>query len=218
MRKEQIGTSTLFHCDCMELMKQYPDKHFQLAIIDPPYGIGNHSLHNFRSHGRRECKYDKRINEWDIAPEPEYFQELFRVSKYHIIWGGNYFNLPPSRNFIIYNKTNISDNICLSQCEYAWTNIQGNSKIYNHFPKPNNGRIHPTEKPISLYKWLLSKYAKQGDKILDTHFGSGSIAVACYDMGFDLTASEIDEDYYNAAVNRLKQFAAQGTLDFSEAV
>jgi site-specific DNA-methyltransferase (adenine-specific) len=180
-------------------------------------------VHNYKViSGERVCrtgggwaaKYGSKIEKWDIAPDKKYFDGIFRVSKHCIIWGGNYFPLPPNRNFIIFNKTNIPDNFSLSQCEYAWTNIKGNSKLYNHFPNIDHARTHPTQKPIALYKWLLSKYAQPDWKILDTHLGSGTHAIACYDMGFSLTACEIDEDYFNAAVERLRLFAAQGTLEF----
>ena len=220
MRREAIGKCEMFHCDCMDLMATLPDKSIDLCICDPPFGGGNHNMNNKICDGVRNKSYDKanKIKEWDNAPSGNYFNELFRVSKYQIICGGNYFNLPPSRNFIIYYKENIPETFNMAMAEFLWTNIDGNSKVFKYRAKQNIGRFHPCEKPVALYKWLLSRYAKQGDKILDTHFGSGSIAVACYDMGFSLVASEIDEDYYNAAVNRLKQFAAQGTLDFSEAV
>jgi site-specific DNA-methyltransferase (adenine-specific) len=188
----------------MDLMAQYPDKYFDLAIVDPPYGGGNHSLNNFKSHGKRVNKYGKNLI-WDIAPTREYFNELFRISKQQIIWGGNHFSLPAKKNFIIFNKLNVPENLNLSQCEYAWTNIKGNSKIFKYFPKIDPNRFHPTQKPVALYKWLLQKYAKSDWKILDTHFGSGSLAVACNELGFQLTASEIDKDYFNAACKRIEQ-------------
>ncbi|MDR2922562.1 MAG: site-specific DNA-methyltransferase, partial [Treponema sp.] len=153
--------------------------------------------------------YDRKVSRWDNAPDEKYFCELFRVSKKCIICGGNYFNLPPSRNFIIYRKTNIPETFNMAMCEYLWTNIDGNPKVFDYFSLPDNERFHPTQKPISLYKFLLSRYAKPGWKILDTHFGSGSIAVACNEMGFNLTASEIDEDYFNAACKRIKEAIKQ---------
>jgi len=155
-----------------------------------------------------------RPNLWDKAPGEEYFDELFRVSKRAIIWGGNYFGLPPRKNFVIYYKKNIPDGFCMAQCEYAWTNIPGCSRVFEHFALPDAGRFHPTQKPAALYRWLLRKHAKPGDKILDTHFGSGSIAVACNDMGLGLTASEIDGEYFDLACERIGLAAAQGRLDF----
>jgi len=185
----------------MDLMKQYPDKHFDLAIVDPPYGMIDHSTRNARKDGKWVSKYGEHIKHWDIAPPPEYFTELFRVSKYQIIWGGNYFNLPPSRNFIVWRKRTISENFSMAMAEFAWSNIPDNAKVFEYHPQ-DPVRIHPTQKPVALYKWLLNKYAKQGDKILDTHFGSGSIAVACNELGFNLTASEIDEDYFAKGIGK----------------
>jgi site-specific DNA-methyltransferase (adenine-specific) len=214
MRKEQIGYSTIHLCDCMELMSTLPNKSMDLAIVDPPYGGGNHNMNNKICDGVRNKSYDKqgKIDNWDNPPDEKYFSELFRVSKYQIICGGNYFNLPPSRNFIIYRKSNIPETFNMAMCEYLWTNIDGNAKIFDYFAKPDPARFHPTQKPVALYKWLLSKYAKSGWKILDTHLGSGSIAVACNEMGFDLIAGEIDQDYFEAACNRVKEANKQGYL------
>ena len=200
-------------------MAQYHDKHFDLAIVDPPFGIGNHHQRNKQIKGTKGYSYGtaEKMNSWDNPPDQAYFDELFRVSKYQIIWGGNYFPLPPKRNFIIYHKSNIPEGFNMAQCEYAWTNIDGNSRIYSYFAKPDNDRFHPCQKPIALYKFLLANYAKPNDKILDTHFGSGSIAVACNDMGFSLIASEIDADYFEAACKRVKEANKQGQL-FREAV
>jgi site-specific DNA-methyltransferase (adenine-specific) len=193
----------------MKLMATMPDKSIDLAIVDPPYGGGNHSLHNLKSNGKRVCKYDKRIDNWDIAPKEKYFNELFRISQFQIIWGGNHFLLKPSKNFIIYNKLNVPDNFNMSQCEYAWTNIKGNPKRFDYFPKMDKERFHPTQKPVALYKWLLNKYGKPGWKILDTHFGSGTIAIACNELMFNLTAIEIEKDYFNAACKRIKEAVKQ---------
>jgi site-specific DNA-methyltransferase (adenine-specific) len=216
----------------MDLMKQYSNKnkYFDLAIVDPPYGGEHDWLKKNRSRfggrfdkykmertgGKWASKYGVCIKHWDIAPPPEYFEMLFRVSKYQIIWGGNYFGLPASRNFIIWRKRTISENFTMAMAEYAWTNIKGNAKVFEYYPQ-DPARFHPTQKPVALYKWLISKYAKTGDKILDTHLGSGSIAVACNEMGFSLTASELDEDYFNAACKRIKEANRQGDL-FREAI
>ena len=198
----------------MDLMAQYPDKHFDLAIVDPPFG-GAVNKKVARTGGTWAAKYGTNINKWDIVPDQAYFNELFRVSKYAIVCGGNYFQLPSSRNFIIWQK-HIPENFTMAMCEYLWTNIDGNAKIFK-CPSIGEDRFHPTQKPVALYKWLLSKYAKQGDKILDTHFGSGSIAIACNEMSFNLTASEIDQDYFNAACLRVREANKQGDL-FREAV
>lgn len=144
----------------------------------------------------------------------EYFNELARVSKNQIIWGGNYFLLPPTRCFLIWRKLTISESFTMAMCEYAWTSFNENAKWIEIAPQGNAGkqRFHPTQKPEKLYAWTLNKYAKKGDKILDTHLGSGSIAIACYDMGFDLTGYEIDKDYYDAAVKRLENHKKQLTF------
>ena len=160
------------------------------------------------------------IRHWDVAPVDEYFDELFRVSEHQIIWGGNYFGLPPNRNFIIWRKKTISETFSMAMVEYAWTNIEGNAKFFECAPQgtARSKRFHPTQKPVALYKWLLLKYAKPGDKILDTHLGSGSIAIACHDLGFDLTGYEIDKEYFEAAKKRLEAHQKQGQLFTQEAV
>jgi site-specific DNA-methyltransferase (adenine-specific) len=197
-------------------MCRYPDKHFDLAIVDPPYGNGGNSAdHISRIGGSWSAKYGNHINNWDKAPSAEYFSELFRVSKYQIIWGGNYFPLPPSRNFIIWRKLSISENFSMAMCEYAWTSIRGNARIYECVPQDKN-RFHPTQKPVLLYKWLLSRYAEKGWGILDTHMGSGSIAIACYDLGYELTACEIYKGYYDAAMQRIENHLKQLKLPFVE--
>jgi site-specific DNA-methyltransferase (adenine-specific) len=204
--------------DNMKLMRRYHDKYFDLAIVDPPYGGGNHCMNNKICDGVRNKSYGKRdkMNLWDNPPDEKYFRELFRVSNYQIICGGNYFNLPPKRNFIIFRKSNIPETFNMAMCEYLWTNIGGNAKIFDYFSKHDPNRFHPCQKPVSLYKWLLSRFAKEGWKILDTHIGSGSIAIACIDLGFDLTGCEIDTDYFNVANERIKEYRAQLTLDFGE--
>ena len=219
MRRKVIGNCELYLGDCMELMAKYPDKYFDLAIVDPPYGMGSHHQRNKQIKGTKGYSYGsaKKMAQWDNAPGPEYFEELFRISKYQIIFGGNYFNLPAKRNFFIYRKTNIPDGFNMAQCEYAWTNIEGNASIFNYHSKPDPYRFHPTQKPADLYKWLLSKYAKPGWKILDTHFGSGSIAVACNELGFKLTASEIDPDYFDIACKRITEADKQRLLNLEGA-
>jgi site-specific DNA-methyltransferase (adenine-specific) len=193
--------------DCMCLMARYSDGHFELAVVDPPFGDASGTgtadeRRVARTGGTWAEKYGKGIKVWDVPPTPEYFIELFRVSRRQIIWGGNYFSLPPSRNFIVWRKLTISENFTMAMAEYAWTNIPGNAKVFDLAPQDPQ-RFHPTQKPVALYKWLLSRYAKPGWKILDTHLGSGSIAIACHDLGFDLTASEIDTGYFAAALRRL---------------
>jgi site-specific DNA-methyltransferase (adenine-specific) len=196
----------------MKVMAEYPDGYFNLAIVDPPYGMIKHSTRNKQINGKKAFSYDNKIKTWDNAPDKGYFAELFRVSKKHIICGGNYFNLPPSNNFIIYRKTNIPETFNMAMCEYLWTNIKGNPKVFDYFALPDAGRFHPCQKPVALYKWLLKNYAEPGWKVFDTHMGSGSTAIACMDMGYELTACEIDAEYFEAAVKRIKEYAAQGVL------
>ena len=225
--------------DCMDGMKKFPDKFFDLAIVDPPYGDGNQkigggygsdrgstgtSIHYQRKNCRKPDgtwgyanwrnvgdEIRKKIVAWDVAPEQDYFDELFRVSRYQIIWGGNYFNLPPSRNFIIWRKLSISENFSMAMAEYAWTNIVGNAKVFECAPqgKVNEQRFHPTQKPVALYTWLLSKYAKPGMKILDTHVGSASSLIACHRAGLEYWGFEIDPIYYKAAHERLDKETSQ---------
>jgi len=195
----KTGKLEITNEDCMELMKRYPDKYFQLAIVDPPYGIGDSTL---TSGGTWANKYKKGDASWDVAPTQEYFIELMRVSVNQIIWGGNYFSLPASRCFLIWDKVAHMDT--LSDCEYAWTSFDKNAKIFKHIRNTSEKRIHITQKPIKLYEWLLKNYAKEGDKILDTHLGSGSSAIACYYAGHDLTACELDKEYYDMAMERIK--------------
>ena len=191
----------------MALMARYPDKHFDLAIVDPPYGIGIEKQSKFGN------KKDNKI--WDSAiPTKEYFNELFRISKNQIIWGGNYFieYLKNTRCFLIWNKENGSND--MADAEIAWTSFNTSVRMYSgHIFKGigniNYNSIHPTQKPVTLYKWLLDKYAKQGDKILDTNLGSGSIAIACHDYGFDLTACELDKEYYDKAIERISNHQKQ---------
>jgi site-specific DNA-methyltransferase (adenine-specific) len=146
-----------------------------------------------------------------VAPPLEYFVELARVAKRRIIWGGNYFDLPPSRNFIVWRKLSISENFSMAMAEYAWTDIPGNAKVFEYAPQ-DKYRFHPTQKPAALYRWILSHYAKPGWRILDTHLGSGTHALACIDFGFDLTASEISEFYFENSVKMIKEHIQQGSL------
>jgi len=199
----------MLNCDCMDYMRGLPDKAFDLAIVDPPYGIGEALVDG----GTWSVKWQKKGAEWDVAPGKEYFDELFRVSKNWIIWGGNYFikYLPNCRNFISWHKPYMDGMHTMSNVELALTSFDENARSVD-INKDSNERIHITQKPVALYKWLLSRYAKPGDHILDTHGGSGSICIACHDLGFDLTWMEKDADYYEAACKRYKNHAAQASL------
>ena len=195
----------------MELMARYPDNYFELAIVDPPYGIGD----KFKGGNSGKMNFNEVVEKgWDNeTPSKEYFNELKRVSKNQIIWGGNYFldNLGNTRCFICWDKK-ISEDFTLAMAELAWTSFDKLAKIFRMSVPKTGGKIHPTQKPVKLYEWLLMNYAKEGDKILDTHLGSGSIALACHNLNFDLTACELDTDYYNAAMKRLKQHQQQLTM------
>jgi site-specific DNA-methyltransferase (adenine-specific) len=212
----------LYNMDCMDAMKEMPNNAFDLAIVDPPYGIG--IVEQLRkSVESKSSMYQnkngiKGSSEWDNSiPQKEYFEELFRVSKNQIIWGGNYFieHLKNTRCFLIWDKQNGTNN--MADAELAWASFKTSVRMYRgHIFKgignTNYNPIHPTQKPVALYEWLLKNYAKEGDKILDTHLGSGSIAIACHNLKFDLTGYELDAEYYEAATKRLKQHQAQQRL------
>jgi site-specific DNA-methyltransferase (adenine-specific) len=200
---------TITNEDNMELMKRYPDNYFDLAIVDPPYGINAGKM--TMGSGKHKFKQGKN---WDSAiPNDEYFQELFRVSKNQIIWGGNYFSLPLNNNWVIWDKLN--PNLSFSEAELAWSSINKNVRIFKRYSAMDDDdgkKQHPTQKPIQLYKYCLEKYSKEGFKILDTHLGSGSIAIACHDYGFELTACELDKEYYDKAIERIKNHVSQQKL------
>lgn len=188
--------------DNMQLMARYPDNHFELAIVDPPYGLGDRLVNGgHKKNPMEKFRKDYEKKRWDIAPNKDYFAELFRISKNQIIWGGNYFNLPPTRCVLCWDKKQMMPTF--SRWEMGWTSFDKPAKIYEKVVYDKN-RTHPTQKPVKLYEWLLMNYAKEGDKIIDTHLGSGSIAIACHNLGFDLTACEIDKEYYDAAKNRFE--------------
>jgi len=193
--------------DNMELMDRYEDNHFDLAIVDPPYGIERFKKKQPHARG----KFGDKTTQWDNKPSREYWTELFRVSKNQIVWGANNFEMPPSEYFCIWNKKQTVDNFATA--EYAWVSmgLKKPAKMFDYGIHKHNhtDKIHPTQKPVKLYEWLLMNYAKEGDKILDTHLGSGSIAIACHNLGYDLTACELDKEYYNAAMERLNNHTAQ---------
>jgi site-specific DNA-methyltransferase (adenine-specific) len=206
--------------DNMQLMARYEDNHFDLAIVDPPYGIARFG--NRVELSNRLCKTAK-LNEWDVKPNKEYFSELFRVSKKQIIWGANNFTLPESEYFLIWDKKQTVDNF--ASAEYAWTNCKKPAQVFRYSihktmsdRKAEGGKIHPTQKPIRLYEWLLLNYAKEGNKILDTHGGSLSIALAVHNvntqnkMNLTLDVCELDKDYYLAGKERLRKHQQQLTM------
>lgn len=206
---------TITNEDNMQLMARYPDNYFDLAIVDPPYGIGidgqkksvnKNPKHNLKEHAKKD--WDNEI------PSAEYFKELFRVSKNQIVFGGNYFteHLPPVKSWIFWFKG--QNDLTMSDGELLWTNLPIVTRQFtvNRAQLNKQNTFHPTEKPYKVYKHILTKFAKNGMKILDTHLGSGSIAVACHDYDFELTACELDPDYYNAAVKRIKNYIGQQKL------
>lgn len=203
-----LDLNRLYLMDCMDGMAQFPDKYFELAIVDPPYGININCNIGLRK-GQRKKREQKN---WDSAPPDRgYFQELFRVSRNQIIWGGNYFDLPPSRAFVVWDKAESMYGRSFAECEYAWSSMDDSARIIKMSPN-DPSRIHPTQKPIALYKRLLHNYAKPGDKILDTHVGSASSLIACHQMGFEFVGFEIDPDYYQAATERLERARAQVSM------
>jgi len=209
-----IDNATIHNIDCMEYMKSLPDNAFDLAIVDPPYGIDAANM-TMGKGSANDLGIHKKKN-WDKAiPNENYFNELFRISKNQIIWGGNYFldYLGNTRCILTWDKLDYNSDF--AAFEMAWTSFNKNCKTFQRARSSqgdSNGKIHPTQKPIKLYEWLLTNYAKQGDKILDTHLGSGSHAIACNNLGFELTACELDKDYYEASIKRIQQATAQERL------
>lgn len=197
-------TNIVHLCDCMDFMKDIPENHYELAIVDPPYGIDINSSGRLGHYGGKGKKWDS------ILPDKKYFNELKRISVNQIIWGGNYYELPPTRCFLIWDKKQ-PVGISFADGEYAWTSFNQSARIFRMWPQKEK-RIHPTQKPIALYKWLLKNYANPGDKIFDSHVGSGSIRIACHDLGFDFEGCELDEDYWGAQEERYNTHIAQGEL------
>ncbi len=198
--------------DNMKLMARYEDNYFDLAIVDPPYGIGIDGQKESKKGKKSDRKYHKQ-KQWDNSiPNKDYFNELQRVSKNQIIWGANYFVehlTKGTKGWLVWFKGQIG--LTMSDCELAYSSFQRATRVVNinRVDLLKQNTIHPTEKPIRLYQWILDNYAKEGDKILDTHLGSGSIAIACHNLGFDLTACELDKDYYDSAMKRIEQHKQQ---------
>lgn len=223
-----------FNMDCLEAMREFPDNFFDLAVVDPPYGDASSQslidhLHSSRRAAERERErwrdpdgrqvggeVRKKIIAWDVAPKQEYFDELFRISRNQIIWGANYFTMPPTRCFVIWRKTNVPEDFTMAMAEYAWTSFDDNAKVFDYSAVGQHGRFHPTQKPVELYRWLFSKYAKQGYKIIDTHLGSGSSRIAAYDSGLDFWGYEIDKEYFDKQEERFVRHTAQMNLFLQE--
>ena len=211
---ETLWNITLYNADCMEIMKVFADNKFDLAIVDPPYGINrDYQKSKICKNNKHNRKYFEKKN-WDNSiPNELYFNELFRVSKNQIIWGANYFTkyIPASMGWIFWDK---GQDLTMSDGELAFTSFNRalRRKVINRVELAKDLTIHPTQKPIMLYKWILKNYAKEGDTILDTHLGSGSSAIAAHDGGFEFTGIELDEEYFNNAVNRIKTHQRQLNL------
>lgn len=212
MRKEQFGNVTIYHGDCMELMDGLADKAFDLAVVDPPYGIDAANMQM----GKGRDKQWQKGKDWDTAiPDQSYFSSLARVSDQQIIWGGNYFPLPLTGGWIFWDKERGKD-VSFSDGELAWTsflNVIKKAPIrYDGFIGADNLRIHPTQKPVKLYDWILSTYAKPEQRILDTHLGSASSAIAAYYYGCEFHGIELDDHYFDAACRRLDLMTRQIAL------
>lgn len=188
--------SEVYNVDCLEYMKSLPDKYFDLCIADPPFAIGISMNPVRQAHKKKD---------WDSQlPSKEVFDEMFRVSKHAIIWGGNYFGLPPNKHFIIWDKQQPFD-FSMAMCEYAWSNIDKPAKIFRYRVQNEKNKIHCCQKAIALYAWILDNYAKDGDKIFDPFLGSGSSRIAAYKKGFDFYACELDKEYYDAQEERFRR-------------
>jgi site-specific DNA-methyltransferase (adenine-specific) len=200
-----------YNIDCMELMAKYPDKHFDLAIVDPPYGLGS----KLTNGGTWNKKWQDKGSEWDVIPKKDYFDELFRVSKNWIIFGANYFVefLPNCRNFISWHKPYMDGMHSMSNVEIALTSFNKNAKHIS-INKDSRDRIHVTQKPVKLYEWVLQNYAEKENLILDTHVGSASSLIACENMKYKYVGCELDKDYYNKSLERLKFHIKSNNYDF----
>ena len=198
--------NTVHLIDCMEFMKNVPDKYYELAIVDPEFGIG------ISKSPRLVMDKGYTAKEWDSKPiDNNYFTELFRISRNQIIWGGNYYALPANKHCLIWDKIQ-PESLSFGMFDYAWTSFDGSNKIFRCSVKNELNRIHPTQKPVALYKWLLTNYAKPNDKIFDSHVGSGSSRIACYDLGFDFEGCELDADYHKAQEERYQSHISQQSL------
>jgi site-specific DNA-methyltransferase (adenine-specific) len=209
-------TSETYNVDCMELMAQYPDKYFDLAVVDPPYGLDLANMNMGVGKSKKASKIQNRkweSKDWDKAtPTREYFEELFRVTKNQIIWGGNYFELPPCKHYAIWDKQ-IPEGLSFADCEMAWTSLSKAPRIFRYsayLDKVN--KFHPTQKPVALYDWIFKNYAQEGQKILDTHLGSGSSRIAAWKAKLNFVGCELDTDYFGAQEKRYAEFRKQLTM------
>lgn len=223
-KEEHFDRISFYNGDCMDLLKQTPDKYYDLCIVDPPYGLDLANMNMGVGKSKKASKIQNRKwkpKDWDKnAPTKQYFAELFRISKNQIIWGGNYFELPPCKNYIIWDKE-IPKGLSFADCEMAWTSFDNAPKMFRYSAYLDKAdKIHPTQKPIDLYDWIVSKYAKPEYKIIDTHLGSGNIAQAIDKanridkLNLQFVGIELDSEYFDASIKRFKQHCNQTVMDF----
>lgn len=197
----------IINADCMDILKELPDKCIDLVLTDPPYGLNK----KFKGGKTGKMNFNSVVEKgWDFAPTEEVFEQIFRVSKNQIIWGGNYFSLPPSRCWIVWDKT-IPEDFSLAMCELAYTSFDKNAKIFR-YPSEKDYRIHPTQKPLKLFQKCVAEYSKEGDLILDPFSGSGTTARACHNLKRNFICIEKDKEYFEASVKMLEDYKRQGTL------
>ena len=222
MRQEFLNGQIILHnADCFDVMREIGDKEIDLVLTDPPYGGGcnagvggvfkKYEKKINRTGGTWQLKYKSKIKNWDIAPEFEIFQQIFRISKEQIIWGGNYFELPATRCFLIWKKLTISENFSMAMAEYAWTSFNKNAKIFEFAPQDST-RFHPTQKPVALINWCLNNYSKENDLIFDGFFGSGTTAISCIRTKRRFIGCELDKEYFEKACERIEIELKQLTL------
>jgi len=223
MNKQEFlnGRIVLFNGDCLDVMQDLKDKEIDLVLTDPPYGGGcnagvggvfeKYEIKATRTGGTWANKYESKVKHWDIAPEQEIFDEIFRISKEQIIWGGNYFSLPPTRCFLIWKKLTISENFSMAMAEYAWTSFNKNAKLFEYAPQDST-RFHPTQKPVALMNWCLNNYSQENDLIFDGFLGSGTTAIACIRTKRRLIGCELDNEYFDKMCKRIEEELRQGNL------
>lgn len=215
---KEFEDGTFYNADCMDVLKDMQEKQFDLCLTDPPYGGGCNAGGNggvFSKYENIETertgKIQKNIKNWDFAPTKEYFDEMFRVSKGLVIWGGNYFSLPPTRCFLVWDKLTISESFSMAMCEYAWTSFNGNAKRYECAPQDSK-RFHPTQKPVALFGWCLKLFTKEGESVIDCFSGSGTTAIACHRGKRRFVCIEKDKEYFEMSVKRYEDEIRQGIL------
>jgi site-specific DNA-methyltransferase (adenine-specific) len=230
MNKQEFlnGQIVLYNGDCFDVMRNLKDKEINLVLTDPPYGGAGNDWQNKKNSRFGGCfekyeikatrtggtwgnKYESKIKHWDIAPEQEIFDEIFRISKEQIIWGGNYFSLPPTRCFLIWKKLTISENFSMAMAEYAWTSFNKNAKLFEYAPQDST-RFHPTQKPIALINWCLMNNSKENDLIFDGFLGSGTTAISCIRTKKRLIGCELDNEYFDKMCKRIEEELRQGVL------